>query len=75
MKLFDLIAMVTADAEKRLTDANIGADYDADERADIAKKVGIATLKFADLSNHRLTDYIFDIERFSNFEKSSRSKM
>jgi arginyl-tRNA synthetase len=68
MKLFDLIAMVTAEAEKRLTEANIGADYDAGERADIAKKVGIATLKFADLSNHRLTDYIFDIERFSRFE-------
>jgi arginyl-tRNA synthetase len=68
MKLFDLIAMVTAEAEKRLTEQGIGADYPAEERADIAKKVGIATLKFADLSNYRLTDYIFDIERFSRFE-------
>jgi arginyl-tRNA synthetase len=68
MKLFDLIAMVTAEAEKRLTEQGIGEDYSAEERADIAKKVGIATLKFADLSNYRLTDYIFDIERFSKFE-------
>jgi len=30
--------------------------------------VGIATLKFADLSNYRLTDYIFDLARFSKFE-------
>jgi len=68
MKLFDLIAMVTAEAEKRLTEQGIGEDYSAEERADIARKVGIATLKFADLSNYRLTDYIFDLERFSKFE-------
>ncbi|MBV9044511.1 MAG: arginine--tRNA ligase [Alphaproteobacteria bacterium] len=68
MKLYDLIAMVTAEADKRLTEAGLGTDYLAEERADIAKKVGIATLKFADLSNYRLTDYIFDLERFSRFE-------
>jgi arginyl-tRNA synthetase len=68
MKLFDLIAMVTAEAEKRLTEQGIGTDYSAEERVGIARKVGIATLKFADLSNFRLTDYIFDIERFSKFE-------
>ena len=68
MKLFDLIAMVTSEAEKRLAEHGIGAEYSADERADIAKKVGIATLKFADLSNYRLTDYAFDLERFSRFE-------
>jgi len=68
MKLFDLIAMATAEAEKRLAEQGIGADYSADERADIAKKVAIATIKFADLSNYRLTDYIFDLERFSRFE-------
>jgi arginyl-tRNA synthetase len=68
MKLFDLIAMVTAEAEKRLNEAGIGAGYPAEERAGIAHKVGIATLKFADLSNYRLTDYVFDLERFSRFE-------
>ncbi|HVZ91180.1 MAG TPA: arginine--tRNA ligase [Rhizomicrobium sp.] len=68
MKLYDLIAMVTEEAEKRLKEAGIGADYPPEERADIARKVGIATLKFADLSNWRLTDYVFDLERFSKFE-------
>jgi len=34
----------------------------------VTKKVAIATIKFADLSNYRLTDYIFDLERFSRFE-------
>jgi arginyl-tRNA synthetase len=68
MKLFDLIAMVTEEADKRLAEAGLAADYPAEERAATAKMVGIATLKFADLSNYRLTDYIFDIARFSKFE-------
>ena len=68
MKLYDLIGMGQAEAEKRLAEAGIGADYSAEERAEIARKVGIATIKFADLSNHRSTDYVFDLERFSKFE-------
>jgi len=68
MKLHDLIAMATAEAEKRLAEQGIGVDYSAEERGEIARKVGIATIKFADLSNHRTTDYIFDLERFSRFE-------
>jgi arginyl-tRNA synthetase len=68
MKLQDLIGMATAEAEKRLAEQGIGADYSAEERGEIARKVGIATIKFADLSNHRTTDYIFDLERFSRFE-------
>jgi arginyl-tRNA synthetase len=67
-KLHDLIGMATAEAEKRLAEQGIGADWPAEERAEIARKVGIATIKFADLSNHRTTDYIFDLERYSKFE-------
>lgn len=68
MRLYDLIAMVTEEAEKRLKEAGLANDYSHEEYATIAKQVGIATLKFADLSNYRLTDYIFDIARFSKFE-------
>src|ERR1700754_3640862 len=68
MKLYDLIAMATAEAQKRLAEQGIGADYGEEERARIARQVGIATIKFADLSNHRGTDYVFDLERFSRFE-------
>jgi arginyl-tRNA synthetase len=68
MKLQDLIGMATAEAEKRLAEQGIAADFSAEERGEIARKVGIATIKFADLSNHRTTDYIFDLERFSKFE-------
>jgi arginyl-tRNA synthetase len=68
MKLHELIAMAAAEAQKRLAEQGIGADYSPRERSEIARKVGIATIKFADLSNHRTTDYIFDLERFSKFE-------
>jgi len=68
MKLYDLIEMAKAEAEKRLAEQNIGADYSPAERAEIARQVGIATIKFADLSHQRTTDYVFDLERFSTFE-------
>ena len=68
MKLYDLIAMAKAEAEQRLAEQGIGADFSAEERSEIARKVGIAAIKFADLSNHRSTDYVFDLERFSKFE-------
>jgi arginyl-tRNA synthetase len=68
MKLYDLIAMATVEANSRLAEQGLGADYSAEEKAAIARQVGLATIKFADLSNHRTTDYIFDLERFSKFE-------
>jgi arginyl-tRNA synthetase len=68
MKLYDLIAMATEEAEKRLAEAGLANEYPEDERGDIARKVGIAALKFADLSNYRLTDYVFDLARFTRFE-------
>ncbi|HEY4114814.1 MAG TPA: arginine--tRNA ligase [Rhizomicrobium sp.] len=68
MKLYDLIAMMTAEAMTRLTEAGLAADYPPEERDDIARKVGIGALKFADLSNQRQSDYIFDLQRFTRFE-------
>jgi arginyl-tRNA synthetase len=68
MKLYDLIAMATEEARKRLAEAGLAGEYPEDERGDIAQKVGIAALKFADLSNFRLTDYVFDLARFTRFE-------
>ncbi|HEY1961899.1 MAG TPA: arginine--tRNA ligase [Rhizomicrobium sp.] len=68
MKLYDLIAMATEEAEKRLSEAGMAIDYPEDERREIARKVGLAALKFADLSNHRISDYIFDLSRFTRFE-------
>jgi arginyl-tRNA synthetase len=68
MKLFDLIAMASDEAAKRLTELELASNYPEDERAAIAKAVGIAAIKFSDLSNHPVSDYIFDLTRFTRFE-------
>jgi len=68
MKLYDLIAMASDEAGKRLAEQGLAADYPEDERAAIAKAVGIAAIKFSDLSNHPQSDYIFDLARFTRFE-------
>ena len=68
LKLYDLIQSATEEAEKRLIEQGLAKGYSTEEHDDIARKVAIATIKFADLSNHRMTDYIFDLARFSRFE-------
>jgi arginyl-tRNA synthetase len=68
LKLDDLIVMVTRKARERLEEAGLGAELEAEELAATARKVAVAALKFADLSNHRSTSYVFDLDRFSSFE-------
>ncbi|MFV1970451.1 MAG: arginine--tRNA ligase [Acidimicrobiia bacterium] len=68
LRLGDLIALVTDGARARLDEAHIAEDYPASERDEIARQVGLAALKFGDLSNHRTSNYVFDLERFSAFE-------
>ena len=68
LKLEDFIDMMIAKAYERMAEIGAAADYPEAERAEIARQVGLAALKFGDLVNHRTGDYIFDIERFSSFE-------
>jgi arginyl-tRNA synthetase len=68
MKLYDLISMATEEARKRLEEAGLAADYPQEEQLRIARAVGIAAIKFADLSNNRVSSYVFDLERFTKFE-------
>ena len=68
LKLRDLIDMVETRAKERLADSGFAQGFAESEFADIAHKVGVAALKFADLSNPRTTDYIFDLDRFMAFE-------
>ena len=68
LRLGDLIALITDGARNRLDEANIAEDYPTQERDEIARQVGLAALKFGDLSNHRTSNYVFDLERFSAFE-------
>ncbi len=68
LRLSDLTDMMRNAAAARLKETGIGQDFNAAELADIADKVGMAALKFADLQNQRTTNYIFDVERFVSFE-------
>ena len=71
MALRDLIEMVREKALSRLQEVAVAQEaqgYDEEERQEIARLVGLAALKFADLVNHRAKDYVFDLERFSSFE-------
>jgi len=43
-------------------------DMPTDERAKVAQAVGIGALKYADLSNDRVKDYVFDWDRMLAFE-------
>jgi len=68
MKLRDLIDMVTGHARDRIETIDSVRAYAEDEKEEIARIVGVAALKYADLMNHRTKDYVFDIDRFSSFE-------
>ncbi|WP_334164084.1 arginine--tRNA ligase [Phenylobacterium sp.] len=68
LKLNDLIEMARSKARERLHEAGLGEDLPEAEFEDIAGKVAVAALKFADLSNFRGTSYVFDLDRFTSFE-------
>lgn len=68
MRLDDLIQMAIEKARVRMEEAHVGADMPEEEREDIARKVAIAAIKFADLQNARIADYVFDLDRLTSFE-------
>ena len=43
-------------------------DISEEEARNIAKVVGLAAIKYGDLSNQASKDYIFDLDRFTSFE-------
>jgi len=68
MRLSDLLSQAKDAATKRLDEAGLAQDMSGVDRAEIARKVGLAAIKFSDLQNVRTTNYIFDLERFTAFE-------
>lgn len=65
MKLEDLLQIVYEKAYEKISDANLTSE---EEKVDVAKKISIAAIKFGDLSNQCVKDYIFDIDKFLSFE-------
>ncbi|MBQ7793068.1 MAG: arginine--tRNA ligase [Clostridia bacterium] len=65
MRLSDLLKTVTDGAAEKLSASEFVTD---ENRAETAKRVGMAAVKFGDLINHRAKDYIFDLDKFLSFE-------
>ncbi|QDP00727.1 arginine--tRNA ligase [Thalassotalea sp. PS06] len=66
VKLAELLDEAVSRAETLMADKI--ADFSEQERAEIARKVGIGAVKFADLSKNRTSDYIFNWDTMLSFE-------
>lgn len=62
IKLEDIINLITNSAEEKLKNNGINDDKE------LALKIGVAAMKFGDLSNDPNKDYIFDIDKFASFD-------
>lgn len=65
MRLEYLIKNVTDEVYRKIME---NRSMEEEEARDIASKVGIAALKYGDLSNQTSKDYVFDLDRFTSFE-------
>ena len=65
LRLEYLIDMVTDEVYRKIME---NRTMDEEEARKVAEKVGLAALKYGDLSNQISKDYIFDVERFTSFE-------
>ena len=65
MRLENLIAEISEAAYARIMENRTVSEEEARETA---KTVGLAALKYGDLSNQATKDYVFDIDRFTSFE-------
>ena len=66
VKLIDLLREADTRALELVRSKN--PDMDEAELAEIARVVGIASVKYADLSKNRASDYIFSFEQMLSFE-------
>ncbi|HTA16684.1 MAG TPA: arginine--tRNA ligase, partial [bacterium] len=68
MRLQQLLAEALEKAGQRLEENGMAAELPAAEKAGLARQVAMAAVKFADLCNPRIGDYVFDLEKFMLFE-------
>ena len=65
LRLEELQRMIVDEVREKMKE---NRDYGEAELDEISEKVGLAALKYGDLSNQATKDYSFDIERFASFE-------
>ncbi len=68
VRLRSLIEDAIEEACKVIAETGMSERFDTVELDNISTKVGIAAIKYADLSNQRMSNYVFDLERFTKFE-------
>ena len=70
MRLEHLIREIDEEMLRKIQEnaATKGYEIDMAEAEETAKIVGLAAVKYGDLSNQAAKDYIFDIDRFTSFE-------
>lgn len=69
LRLADLNAMALDEATKKIDAAGkLPEDMGEAERLAVARQVAVAALRFSDLMNTRMTNYVFDLDRFTSFE-------
>lgn len=73
VRLADLLDEAQERAAKLIESKN--PDLDAVEKANIANTVAMAAVKYADLSKHRTTDYVFDWDNMLAFEGNTAPYM
>ena len=57
-----------SDVEKQVEDKMADRDMEEDVRHAAAQKIGLAAIKYGDLSNQASKDYVCDVDRFTSFE-------
>ena len=66
VKLIELLDEAIERAAAAIAEKN--PDLDDDQRADVARMIGIGAVKYADLSTDRVKDYVFDWDRMLAFD-------
>lgn len=65
MRLENLIREIDEEMYKKIMD---NRTVEEEETRNTAKTVGLAAIKYGDLSNQASKDYVFDVDRFTSFE-------
>jgi arginyl-tRNA synthetase len=66
VKLIELLDEAVERAAAAVAEKN--PDLDGDQRTEVARMIGIGAVKYADLSNDRIKDYVFDWDRMLAFD-------
>ncbi len=56
------------DIDQAVYDKMADRDLPEEERRRVSETIGLAALKYGDLSNQASKDYVFDVDRFTSFE-------